>query len=211
MLSRKPFIVGVGGTTRSESTSEQALKLALKSAESHGAETALFSGRDLELPMYDGRPESMTDGGRHLVEALRRADGVIFASPCYHGGVSGLIKNAIDYIEELRGDERAYLDRRAIGIIACGLGYQGPCAVLAQLRQTAHALRGWPVPLGVAVNTAVVKFANLECSEAAIAHQISIMAGQVADFAGMQVARAELARQPMPVSAMKPHYEAAPA
>jgi FMN reductase len=188
MSLRKPFIVGIGGTTRTGSSSEQALVLALKYAAAAGAETELFAGHDLQLPMYDPDPDTMTESSKHLVESLRRADGVIFASPCYHGGVSGLIKNAIDYIEEMRADARVYLDGRSVGIIGCGYGYQGPGMVLAQLRQMTHALRGWPVPLGVAVNSAVVKFAGGECSEPAIAKQIEIMTGQVVEFAQQRIA-----------------------
>ena len=189
MSQRKPFIVGIGGTTRTGSSSEQALSLALKFARDAGAETELFAGQEMQLPMYDPDPGTMTAAAQHLVDSLRRADGVIFASPCYHGGVSGLIKNAIDYIEEMRADPRVYLDGRSVGIIGCGYGYQGPGMVLAQLRQMTHALRGWPVPLGVAINSAVVKFKDGECSEAAIAKQIEIMTSQVVDFAEGRIAR----------------------
>lgn len=189
MANRKPFIAGIGGTTRSGSSSEQALTLALNHAAAAGAETILFGGDDMvKLAMYDPDPGSMTDAARRLVEILRKADGVIISSPVYHGGVSGLIKNAIDYIEEMRGDPRVYLDGRAIGIIACGYGYQGPGPVLSQLRQTAHALRGWPTPLAVGVNSALVKFQNGECSDAGIAKQIEIMAQQVTEFAIHRIA-----------------------
>jgi len=184
MSLRKPFVVGLGGTARSGSSSEQALQLALKHAAAAGAETELFDGAHLmQLPMYDPDPGAMTPPAAHLIESLRRADGVIVSSPCYHGGVSGLIKNAIDYIEEMRADDRVYLDGRAVGLIACGYGYQGPGPVLNQLRQTAHALRGWPTPLGVGINTLVVKFKDGECSEPAIAKQIEVMARQVVEFA----------------------------
>ncbi len=191
MSARKPFIVGIGGTTREGSTSEQALVIALNAAQAAGAETEIFAGKDLHLPMYDPDPNSMTEAAKHLVESLRRADGVIFASPCYHGGVSGLIKNAIDYIEEMRSDDRVYLDGRAVGAIGCGYGFQGPGMVLAQLRQMTHALRGWPVPLGVGVNAAVVKFKDGGCSEPAITKQIEIMAGQVVEFAVKHIAYTE--------------------
>jgi FMN reductase len=107
---------------------------------------------------------------------------VIFSSPCYHGSRSGLLKNAIDYIEDMRADSRVYLEGRAVGIIGCGYGYQGPGMVLAQLRQTVHALRGWPVPLGVALNSSVVKFSGGACTEPSITTQIGIMASQVVDF-----------------------------
>jgi len=53
MSARKPFIVGMGGTTRTGSSSEQALAIALKHAESLGAETKLYGGKELNLPMYD--------------------------------------------------------------------------------------------------------------------------------------------------------------
>ena len=190
MTARKPFIVGIGGTTRDGSSAEQALALALKFARDKGAETMLFGGADLSLPMYEPDPSKMTPSATKLVDAIRRADGVIVASPCYHGGVSGIVKNAIDYIEELRADARVYLDGRAVGAIGLGYGFQGPVVVLAGLRQIAHALRGWPTPLGVAINSAVVKFTDGECSEPAIAAQIGIMAGQVVDFAAMQIAKA---------------------
>ena len=188
-MARAPFIVGIGGTTRAGSSSEQALALALRHARAEGAQTELFDGAHLlRLPMYDPDPGSMGAAANHLVDSLRRADGVMFSSPCYHGGVSGLIKNAIDYIEEMRADPRVYLDGRAVGLIACGYGYQGPGPVLSQLRQTAHALRGWPTPLGVGVNSLVTKFDDGECADPAIAAQIEIMARQVVEFARHRIA-----------------------
>jgi FMN reductase len=190
MSHRKPFIVGIGGTTRPASSSEQALALALAKARDLGAETQLFGAKDLGLPLYDVDPVCMTDGARALVEAMRKADAVILSSPCYHGGVSGLVKNAIEFAEEMRADPRVYWDGRAVGVIGCGYGFQGPVAVVAQLRMIAHALRGWPTPLGVAINSAVVKFADGKVSEPAIETQLGIMAGQTVDFARAQIAKA---------------------
>ena len=76
---------------------------------------------------------------------------------------------------------------RAVGCIGCGYGYQGPGMVLAQLRSITHALRGWPVPLGVAINSAVIRFENGKCTDPGIAKQLEIMARQVVDFAGRQI------------------------
>ena len=64
MSARKPFIVGVGGTTKVHSSAEQALAMALKCAREKGAETALFGGADLNLPMYEPEPQAMTEGGK---------------------------------------------------------------------------------------------------------------------------------------------------
>ena len=187
MSHRKPLIVGLGGTTRPGSSSEQALVQALDFAKAAGAEVRFFGGRDLVLPLYDPEPGKLTDAAATLLSALREADGIVLSSPCYHGAVSGLVKNAIDYTEEMRIDTRPYFDGRSVGCIGCGYGYQGPGMVLAQLRSITHALRGWPVPLGVAVNSAVVKFENGKCTDAGIGKQIEIMARQVVEFAEHQI------------------------
>ena len=186
-MTKTPFIVGIGGTTRPGSSSEQALAMALAHARALGAQTQLFGGAELQIPMYDPATANENEGARKLIEALRRADGVILSSPCYHGGVSGLVKNAIDYVEEMRADPRVYFDGRAVGAIGCGYGYQGPGVVLSQLRAIGHALRGWNVPLGVAVNSAVVKFSPEGCSDEGIGKQMEIMAGQVVQFAKMNL------------------------
>ena len=36
-----------------------------------------------------------------MIDAIERADGVILASPSYHGGMTGLLKNALDHLEAL--------------------------------------------------------------------------------------------------------------
>jgi FMN reductase len=188
MSLRMPLIVGIGGTTRDGSSSEQALSIALSLARDLGAKTESFTGQHLQLPIYDPDNVTLSESAQHLIDSLRKADGVIFSSPCYHGGLSGMLKNAIDYIEEMRVDPRVYLEGRAVGIIGCGYGYQGPGMVLAQLRQVVHALRGWPVPLGVALNSAVVKFKDGECSEPGVTTQIRTMAAQVVDFSKVRLA-----------------------
>lgn len=184
-MSDKPFIVGIGGTLRPGSSSEQALALALRHAEAEGAETRLIAGRDLVMPPYDPEVGCGCDASRTLRDALRRADGIIVASPCYHGAISGLIKNALDYTEDMRGDPQPYFDGRAVGSICCGAGMQGPSMVLAELRTITHALRGWPAPLGVAVNVLQAKWQDGRCSDPGAENQIKIMAGQVVAFARM--------------------------
>lgn len=149
-----PFhFVGLGGTLRVDSSTERALKAALGFAEERGATTALITGQALNLPPYEPERSERGEAAASLVAELRRADAVIVGSPGYHGGISGLVKNALDYVEDTRGDTRTYFDGLPIGCIATGAGWQGAVATLVQLRSVVHALRGWPTPLGVAINT----------------------------------------------------------
>lgn len=151
-------VVGIGGSLRAGSQSERVLNIVLAGAEEAGARTTAITGSGLVLPFYDTAISDRTPEARHLVEAVRRADGVVIVSPGYHGALSGLVKNALDYLEDLRPDRRPYLDGRAVGLVAVAYGWQAAVTTLDQLRTITHALRGWPTPLGGAVNTAEVKF-----------------------------------------------------
>ena len=151
-------VLGIGGSLRPGSQSERALRIALDGAAEAGAQTRAISGSELVLPFYDSQILERSPEAVRLIEAVREADGVIIVSPGYHGALSGLIKNALDYVEDLRPDRRPYLDGRAVGLVAVAYGWQAAVTTLDQLRTITHALRGWPTPLGGSVNSAEVKF-----------------------------------------------------
>jgi FMN reductase len=181
----RPLVVGLGGTLSDASSSERALRHALTAAESQGARTELFTARALDLPMYTVDRSRRTAAAIALVDSLARADGVIIATPGYHGGISGLVKNALDYIEDLRDHDRPYLDGRAVGCIVCAYGWQATTTTLVSLRSTVHALRGWPTPLGVAINSAQTVFDDYgRVLDDHCAQQLSALSGQVLDFVG---------------------------
>ncbi len=154
MVARPSFVVGLGGTMRSDSASERALQTALDAAQAGGATTELFAASDLDFPLYAPGVTAPDERVARFLDAIRRSDGLVIASPGYHGGVSGLIKNAIDWVEELRGDQRPYFDGRPVGLIVVADGWQATVTTLISLRSIVHALRGWPTPLGVAINVA---------------------------------------------------------
>jgi FMN reductase len=154
-----PHIVGLGGTTRPQSSSESAMSYVLACAEEQGATVTTFDGGYLAtLPIYDPGSTQRSMAAEELVTRLRRADGIIIASPAYHGAVSGLVKNALDYVEDMRDDDRPYFDGLPVGCIVTGAGWQAIVATLLQLRTIAHALRGWPTPFGVALNSLECEF-----------------------------------------------------
>ncbi|WNG86064.1 NAD(P)H-dependent oxidoreductase [Mycobacterium sp. ITM-2016-00317] len=184
----RPFIVGLGGTLRANSSTERALRYCLASVERQGGRTRLFSAEDLDLPMYAPHELERTPRALELVENLRDADAVVVGSPGYHGAVSGLVKNALDYIEDLREDPRVYLDNTPWGCISCAYGWQAAVGTLTQLRGIGHALRAWPTPLGVAINSAEPiwdesgELADTEQGRA-VANQLDLLATQVLAFA----------------------------
>lgn len=183
-----PLIVGIGGTLREGSTSERALRIALGEAERLGARTRLFAGQSLNLTAYDPADKIRSAVAAEFVEALRRADGIIIATPSYHGSISGLIKNVIDYSEDLRTDARIYFSDRAVGAIVCADGNQAMGSTLATLRAIVHALRGWPTPFSATINSALRPFtADGKCTDPQVAQQLAFVAQQVVEFARMRL------------------------
>ncbi|MET0307367.1 MAG: NAD(P)H-dependent oxidoreductase [Sphingomonas sp.] len=174
-----PHIVALGGTLRAESTTGKLLASALAMAEARGARTTLLTGDAIAFPHYEpGNAEGNEAIGRYL-EALRSADAVIVGSPGYHGTLSGLVKTALDYVELLRGDERVYFDGLPVGLIATAAGWQAAVATLQALRTITHSLRGWPTPMGLAINTAEPGDAIVACNGA-----MGVMVDQIFDFLG---------------------------
>src|SRR3546814_87150 len=187
MADKAPFIVGMGGTGKSNSSSEVILRQVLDKCAEQGAETIMFDGASLNMPMYAPDIEERSAQATALIDALRRADGIVICSPGYHGTVSGLIKNALDYVQDMAKDERVYFEGRAVGLIAVAAGWQATGTTLATLRSITHALRGWPTPMAVAVNSMMPIFdENKRLTDKGVSAQLDVVAEQVVTFARMR-------------------------
>ena len=187
MTLDRPLVLGLGGTGRPGSSSERALRLALAAAQRAGARVELLGAARLALPMYAPEDPHRTGDAQRLVALAAAADGVVIATPGYHGGPSGLVKNALDYLEDLRADPRPYLDGRAVGCIVSAAGAQAAVTTLSALRSVVHALRGWPTPLGVTIDSLVTRDGVPPVEEAA--PRLELLGRQVAEFALLQRTR----------------------
>ena len=180
-----PLIVGIGGTSRPNSTSELAVRCALRAAQALGARTQLIDGALISgLPLYvPGRTERTPDESA-FISAVRDCDGVIVASAGYHGSITGPIKNALDLLEDLSRDDRPYLDGCAFGAIVGAFGWLACGTTLVTLRSIAHALRAWPTPYGAAFLAQGQVFDNDGVAlDPKIGDQIGLVARQVVEFA----------------------------
>lgn len=183
-----PLIVGIGGATRADSSTERLLRHTLSLCEAKGARTLMIGSDGLDLPLYAPEKPERSAAAVALVEALRRADGIILGTPGYHAAPSGLIKNALDYAEDLRTDAQPYFDGRAVGCLVTSGGWQAGAAALITLRQIIHALRGWPTPLGVVVNTSEPVFDGASDAPLSpeVRERLETMAAQVMGFAAVR-------------------------
>ena len=191
MSSETPLIVGIGGTTREGSSTERALVVALAAAEAGGARTVLLGGAFLAtLPIFDPGPAGPTAEQQALADAVRAADGIIIATPGYHGSLSGVVKNALDTLELLNQDQRPYFTDRAVGIIVTASGWQAGGTTLTAVRSIIHAMRGWPTPFGAALNATSGSFeTDGSPKDPRDAWQLTTVGEQVLEFAKMRLSR----------------------
>ena len=177
-------VLCIGGSTRPNSSSEKAIRVVAAAVEAAGATTELIVSRDLILPIYDTETVERTPQALRFLEAVRAADALIVASPGYHGAMSGMIKNALDYLEDTNRDARVYLDGMPVGCIAVAHGWQATVSTLHSIRTVVHALRGWPSPLGGTVNASGPVFSpGGACIEDGARFQLETIATQVVEFA----------------------------
>ena len=142
-------IVGLGGSLAPFSTSLAALRIALEGAEEAGAEVALFSLRELDLPMYFPRG-GVIEEARGLVDAVYQADGMLWSSPVYEGSFSGAFKNALDHIHEMGSYDPPMLAGKVVGHIATGAGTNAVQGILT-MEACARSLKAFSVPQFVVV------------------------------------------------------------
>lgn len=183
------LIVGVGGSMRPGSSTECALDIAVKAAAlGAGAQAQVFGSETLcVLPHYG--TQALNQTATRYIEAIRQADAIIIASPGYHGTLSGLVKNALDYIEETSRDARPYLSTVPVGLIATAGGWQAAVSTLGSLRSVVHALRGWPTPFGAAIRTAPGMFEHGRCRDEEVQNQLELVGRQVSEFLSVTSAR----------------------
>ena len=180
-------IVAVGGTSSPGSSTEKALRIASSAVAVAGAHVTFFDGAFLtSLPHYQRVAISDCSSAQEFISSIREASGVLIASPGWHGSVSGLVKNALDYLEETARDERAYLDGVPVGLIVTAYGWQATGSTLSALRTITHSLRGWPTPMGAGVNCSGGIFRGDVCLDDAALRQLHTVGRQVLEFARMR-------------------------
>lgn len=84
---------------------------------------------DGTLPLYTGEQEQWElDAVQSLKQKVKKADAVILASPEYHSGMSGALKNAMDF---LSSEQFAH---KPVALLACAGGGKGGINCLNNLR-----------------------------------------------------------------------------
>ena len=183
---REPVrIAGICGSIRKGSYTRLALALALRGAEEAGAQTELIDLRDYRVIFCDGKEDESLypEGVFKLREAVRRAQGIILATPEYHGGYSGVLKNALDLMgfEEFEG--------KMLGLVGVSGGRLGAFGAMHSLRDVGRALHAWVIPEQASVPQAWQVFDEQgHCKDAETEKRLKEVGQQVVRFACLHTA-----------------------
>ena len=139
-IMNKPRILVFGGSLRLESYNQKLAALAAEAAHVEGAEVSLIALRDHRLPLFDEdheEAEGKPAAAKKLKELFVRSHGFIIASPEYNSGITGALKNTIDWVSRADSDDEPPLlafKGKSAAIIAASPGGYGGARSLAQLR-----------------------------------------------------------------------------
>ena len=155
-------LLGISGSTRSDSLNRRLLRACLHRAEAEGAETTLVDLKALDIPLYDGDLEQASGlpaGARELRNQLIRSDGLIIASPEYNGSFSAVLKNAIDWTtrpDSERPEDPSLVAWRGLvaGLVSATPGGLGGIRGLIQLRTLLSGIGVHVVPTQLGVGSA---------------------------------------------------------
>jgi chromate reductase len=136
-LDGAPFrLLGISGSLRRESNNTAVLRT-LKEALSGKAEMTLFPLNDIPPYNADHDGENAPEPVRALKGAIAGSDGLVFCSPEYNYGMSGVLKNALDWASR-PGFKSPLKDKPAL-IMTSSPGFTGGVRAQYQLREVLSA------------------------------------------------------------------------
>ncbi len=173
------LVVGICGSLRQTSYTRMALKIALKGAAESGARTRLIDLREYGLVFcHGGDDATYPPDVFRLREEVGAAQGIILGTPEYHGGVSGVLKNALD----LMGFEQ--FEGKLVGLIGVSGGTMGAVNALNSLRAVGRSLHAWVIPEQVLIPQSSKQFTpDGQAINPALAARLKEVGRQVARFA----------------------------
>ncbi len=175
-------ITGVCGSLNADGATKKALAIALKGAAEYSAETTLLELRDFNLVFYGSVPhDEYPPDVLQLRQALKDSQGIILATPEYHGSLTGALKNMLDLmsIEDF--------ETKIIGLVGVAGGNIGAINSLNTMKTICRNLHCWVLPQEVSIaNSAQTFDDDGTVKDPAIEERLLNVGRQLVKFASVQ-------------------------
>ena len=175
-------VTGICGSLRANGATKKALATALSGAAEYNADTELLELRDFDLVFYGSVPqEKYPPDVFRLRQAIRDSQGIILATPEYHGSITGALKNMLD----LMGIED--FETKIVGLVGVAGGHMGAINSLNTMKTICRNLHCWVLPQEAAIaNSAETFDDDGTVKDPAIEERLLNVGRQVVKFASVQ-------------------------
>ncbi len=175
-------ITGVCGSLSADGATRRALAVALRGAAEYDAKTALLELRDFNLVFYGSVPENeYPPDVFKLRQALKDSQGIILATPEYHGSLTGALKNMLDLmsIEDF--------ETKIVGLVGVAGGHMGAINSLNTMKTICRNLHCWILPQEVSIANSGQAFNDDgSASDPAIQERLLNVGRQLVKFVSLQ-------------------------
>jgi FMN reductase len=168
-------IVGISGSLRpGASSSQRALEHAMALLACMGCQTHIVDLREERLPFCTGDRNELETNPEvgHLWSAVSKAHAVVLCTPEYHGSMSGVLKNALDLLDQ------KHLEGKVVGVISV-LGGPANSNALNDLSRIMRWCHAWVIPQQIAIGHASAAFVDGQIRDANLRHRFEEFAGSL--------------------------------
>ncbi len=164
-MTEPPKILAFAGSTREGSLNKRLIRIAADAARAAGGEVTLIDLRDYPMPYYDGDMEAnegLPATAHALKEVFKAHEGLLISAPEYNGGMSGMLKNTIDWISRRGHDDRivAAFAGKIAGLMSAAPGALGGLRGLGQLRHVLTSVGVLVIPQQRSVGGGLAAFGD---------------------------------------------------
>lgn len=160
----KVKILAIAGSMRKDSCNKKLVKIAADGAKKAGASVTIIDLNDFRLPLYHGDEEAAHGLPPKVIELKKifiEHQGFLIASPEYNSSISGVFKNAIDWVSRPEKSDPYYLvayKGKSAAIMSASPGTLGGLRGLVHVRDILENMGVMVIPDQMAIVNAEEAF-----------------------------------------------------
>ena len=187
MTAQSFKILAMSGSSRQGSLTKKFLTFAVKKVRERGCFVTEIDLRSFDLPVYDGdleRDHGLPNGAKRLHHEFKAHQALLLGVTEYNGGVSPLLKNAIDWASRpCDGDPNlAAIRGKLVAMVSCSAGMLGGSRAQAHLRQSFQVMGCILIPETATLANAEDAFLDDEPRDLAVRTFVDAMASRITEI-----------------------------
>ena len=174
-MSQPIRVMGICGTYDLQSANGRILEIILDQCRELGAEVPSWDHGANPLPLVGAQGSWEDENVRQFQSMATDSDAYVLSSPEYHGTMSGVMKNSLDWLYS------KHTSGKVFGLVST-LGGQSSNNTLNHMRIAARWIHGWVIPEQVAVANIKKAFnENGEINDEAVRNRISALSRSIVE------------------------------